>query len=750
MTVSSHARRLQRILVEIDHQPEWRNEMARCHQYYDGKQLEPELIQTLRQRGIPALVTNLIQPTINGVLGMEAKHRTDWYVRPDDDAFTDVAEGLNVRINEGLRTAKANQACGEAYAAQVKGGLGWVEVKPNTDPLGSRYRIRPVHYSEMDFDWRADSDLSNCHWLLRHRWVDKEEAEAAFPSHRDLIQHAVGQWDQYDLNAHDASGDLLSNAYDEYQYSTRSTADWLNDVRDRVRIYELYYRVWEPGLIIRDPQGRVTVLDQDNRLHMALVASGRVQVEKRTIPSLRLSWFIGPHHVADGPSPHPHNYFPYVPFFGVREDETRVPYGLIRGMLSPQDEINFRRIKLTSQLNQKRILMDDDATEMSDDALREAVHRQDGIVKLSSKASKRDGVRPRFDVVQDSGIAQQQFQVMNDAMRTLQEVGGVYNAFLGKDSNGAQSGVAINSLVEQGSVTLADINENYQWARQLVGELVLAHEVEALKQQHNVSITVPGKYGQPARQVVLNQQQDDQPLNNAVAHARTQVVLGELQQSTGYRAQVTRMLMELVGQMPPEVQLPALGLVLDQIDLPAEKKAQLQDIINRATGQTGPEDMDEQTRAAMQQQQQKQQLMEEISLKELMLKLQQLEAKIHSTQAGTELSLQQAGTEHWKQRTLASKLPPERRTPPAAELTPVTPAAMTPEQQRLLEQLLLKQALAQPNQTQLAQPETAQPETVQSETAPQAAEPVPEQPVPEPTTENEPLAPPPLKHRPPL
>jgi len=76
-----------------------------------------------------------------------------------------------------------------------------------------------------------------------------------------------------------------------------------------------------------------------------MINSGRVRVEKRPVPALRLSWYVGPHFITDMASPHPHNHYPYIPFIGAREDETRIPYGLVRSMLSPQDEINFRRIR---------------------------------------------------------------------------------------------------------------------------------------------------------------------------------------------------------------------------------------------------------------------------------------------------------------------------------------------------------------------------------------------------------------------
>ena len=46
---------------------------------------------------------------------------------------------------------------------------------------------------------------------------------------------------------------------------------------------------------------------------------------------------------------------------------------------------------------------------------------------------------------------------------------------LGKDvAGGAKSGVAINSLVEQGTTTLAEMNDNYRVSRAATFELLLS------------------------------------------------------------------------------------------------------------------------------------------------------------------------------------------------------------------------------------------------------------------------------------
>lgn len=652
----SHARRLQKILNEIDYQPNWRNEADRCHQYYDGKQLDPQLIQALKERRQPILTTNLIAPAINGVLGMEARSRTGWFIRADDNEFEDVAEGLNVRVAEALRMAKADKACSDAYQGQIIGGIGWVEVKKNKDPLGAKYRIGYIHRDEIDWDWKADN------WRLRSRWIDVEEAVASFPKYKDVIEGASGQWSNFDTSAFMPVSDVLSSAYDEYQYSTREETEWLNPTREMIKIYELYYRVWEDEIIMRSEDGRALVYNPENKIHVAMIASGKVEVERRSVPKLRLSWFAGPHHLVDMPSPHPHNHYPYIPFFGSREDKIKIPYGLVRPMLSPQDEINFRRIKLTAQLNYKRIVMDDDATAMSDEALIDEVHASDGIVKLNPMAKRQGGAR--FSVETDQGIAQQQFQIMQDAKMLIQDVAGIYNAFLGKEG-GAQSGVAINSLVEQGATTLADINDNYREARQMVGELVMAYEVEDLKDKRNVRVVVPGKkLGEKEKEVFINQEGEAGELTNAISHAKTQVVLGEIQQSPGYRAQVTQMLMDFLSKLPQELQLGSMDIIIEQIDLPQDIKERLMKAYEKLSGNVNPEDMTEEEQAAMQAQQEKQQAVEQIEMQSMQLQLQELQQKLAKMAAETGYTEARAGTEQAKTMQIVQEVKRGAAAPP--------------------------------------------------------------------------------------
>ncbi|MDR1276512.1 MAG: hypothetical protein LBL72_09070 [Candidatus Accumulibacter sp.] len=147
-------------------QPAWRREADRCADYYDGNQIDAATARQLEERGLGPLVANGIKPVVNALLGNEAKTRMDWRVRADDDAHTEIAEALSSHIAEVERETRADQAISEAYAWQIKAGLGFVEVGRNPDVLGYPYRVEAVHRREIWWDWSARKpDLSDAQWL---------------------------------------------------------------------------------------------------------------------------------------------------------------------------------------------------------------------------------------------------------------------------------------------------------------------------------------------------------------------------------------------------------------------------------------------------------------------------------------------------------------------------------------------------------------------------------------------------------
>ncbi len=607
---------LDAFLSDIRAQPTWRPESDRAADYYDGNQITPQMRATLEGRGQPVLIHNLIAPAIDGVLGLEAKTRAEWKLVADDDSGLPVVDALDQELNEAARIAQADKACADAYAAQVKTGLGWVEINRESDPFKYPYTISYVHRNEIWWDWHAKrSDLEDCRWLMRKKWIDCDTLSHHFPEHKTIIDNVSSGWAGWDnwgeLQMLSASADLMG-AYNTESNFSLARGDWFNSDRKLALTFEVYYRVWDKKPVMKLPSGDVILYDAKNQMHQAAVASGQVQIIVANFSRMRLAYFIGPHKVADIDSPHPHNKFPYVPFFGYREDKTGIPYGLIRRMMPAQDEINHRRSKLTWLLNIKRVVKDSDALfGMSDQQMMDELSRADGVVNLNPMRRNVNA----FKIETETGIAAQQFQVLAESQKLIQDVAGVYSAFLGQES-GAKSGVAIDSLVEQGTVTLAELNDNYRFARQLVGELLLANIVSDIgnqEKQVRINVNSPKK----SKTIVLNERMTveggKERINNSVLRTKTRVVLSDITQTPGYRQQMNLMLMDMVSKLPPEYQAAMIEMVIETSDLSNRDEVLAQ--IRKISGSVDKQELSPEEQQAMKAQKEEQEQQKALQFK---------------------------------------------------------------------------------------------------------------------------------------
>ena len=335
-------RSLERLVRDCNDQPDrWRRRSDLCHAYYDGKQLDEQQQAWAIAEGLKPRATNLIQRTVNAVLGFEARTRSDVRIEADDDELSDVVDFLNTAFKEAQREAYTEIAIGQAYAGQVKGGIGWIEVSRDQDPLAYPYRVREVHRNSMYWDWHArDQLLRDARWVARMEWKDLDELEAAMPEHRHILRMLANSWEGWAANqlieehANHAS-DML-RAFDDFRRFKVSSAEWLDTLRKRVRMYEVWYRVPARAVVMRISPTRTIIFDEKNPLHVTALQRGLVKLEKVLTTQVRKAIFAGPYRLMDVGTTR--RSFPYIPFFAFRDDEDRAPYGLVDGMIDPQAE----------------------------------------------------------------------------------------------------------------------------------------------------------------------------------------------------------------------------------------------------------------------------------------------------------------------------------------------------------------------------------------------------------------------------
>ncbi|HEO0717158.1 TPA: portal protein [Yersinia enterocolitica] len=568
---------------------------------------------------------------------MEAKTRTDLMVIADDpnEEMEIMAEAVNAEFADACRLSGLNKARSDAYAEQIKAGLSWVEVRRNSDPFDNKFKVSTVHRNEVFWDWFSrEADLSDCRWLMRKRWLDVDEVKGTFPDKSQIIDYSLNEWKGF-VDTELATGqesDLIS-AYEEYQSWSRESTEWVTSNRKRVLLQVIYYRTFQRLPILQLSNGRVVEYDKNNVMHAVAVATERVQVTMARVSRIRESWFVGPHFIIDRPCTAPQGMFPLIPFWGYRKDKTGAPYGLACRAIPAQDEVNFRRIKLTWLLQAKRVIKDADATNMTDKQLAEEIERPDGVINLNPNRANKTTAADALNIQQDFQVAQQQFQVMQESMKLIQDGLGVYSAFLGQDSN-ASSGVAISNLVEQGATTLAEINDNYQFACQQVGQLLLCYLLGELTKRRNYPVVINRDDPRKRKEVVLNAAEEGR-MNNDVSRLRAHIALAPIQQTPAYKSQLAQRLSEVIVGLPPQIQVSVLDMWVELLDLPNK-----QEFVERIRGALGtpksPDEMTPEEQQAAQQEQQLQQQQQELAMRELAAKVDRLEAEAKRIHAQAE------------------------------------------------------------------------------------------------------------------
>lgn len=587
------------ILYEIEQQPlNWRATADKEMDYADGNQLDSQLLQAMAKLGIPPAMENLIGPAIEAIQGYEVATRRDWRVMASGQpGGRDVADAISYRLNQAERTSKADKACSEAFRTQIAVGIGWVEVSRSNDPFADPYRCKGVHRNDIHWDMSSGSaDPAEWRYLRRQRWLRPERLLPIFPKHADLIR-AYGRdgaswWALSSMEQFGGAATGLRTAWDEARAWTIQENRYFNATTKEVCIAEVWYRRWVDAGILESPDGRKVEYDIRNDAHNAALASGLAKYSRAVVSRIRRGYWLGPHLLADEPTPYTHRHYPYVPFFGFLEDSTGVPYGYVRDLIFQQDTLNSGTAKLRWGMSAVRTERTKGAVAMTDAQLRAQVGRLDADIVLDAQHMAMPGAR--FEVIRDFQLSEHQLQLLDNARQAIQRVSPAASGAMSGRRGTATSGIQEQTQVEQANQGLARMMSNFSDGRTMIGEMEMSMIVEDMGKEEQ-TVIIEGDAIKPDRTVVINKTETDGAgytyLSNDVQRTRLMVELEDVPSSAGYRSQQLNAMSEAVKSLPPQYQAAALPFLVSLMNVPFQRD--LVDAIRAAGAAETPEQIEQ-------------------------------------------------------------------------------------------------------------------------------------------------------------
>lgn len=616
-----------------------RREQAIDAAFYDHQPWSYEELAALAARHQAPSQYNKIKQVIDWLIGTERRMRLDWRVSPRGPSDVEIAkikQGLVKYLDDvnGFPWERSR-----AFADAVKVGIGWIEETISNAPDGPPVLLEYESWRNMLRDPTSrHQQLSDCRFLIRSKTLDLDYAQAMFPEYaEDLRMHsmAASRWvaDFCDEIAETQLPQslLIADRYGRTALHSGSMGT-IHGERRQIRIHETWFRAPESAKRIQSPyhpklHGRW--FDERDPEMRDMHRNKAITLADAMRQRMRVAFWIPGTLLSAQDSPFRHEKFPFTPTWAYRRDSDGAEYGVIRGIRDPQTEVNKRASKALWHLSANQLIAEETAIVDWDEAVEE-VAKPDGVLKV------RDGRLAGVRIERGTELANAQVQMMEIAVAHIHDGSGVNREQLGRDTN-ATSGRAIMAKQAEGSVTTAELFDNFRLAFQTSGQKVLslAEQYIHAPMVFRVTEEVGALQWQEINQPVLDEAGNIVEFQNDITAQQADFIVAAQDWRETQRQAMAEQMLEMMGQMPPEVSMQLLDLVIDMTDLPG--KSEFVKRIRAMNGQAAPDEADTpEAQQARAQAQARQQQIEELANRERAAKAAKDEASAAKLAADAE------------------------------------------------------------------------------------------------------------------
>lgn len=630
-----HSMVYESMLVSAD----WRAESWRDCEMYDGdKQWTEEDYQLAFDAGIDPLTINRTFPVVNLLLGSEALNKHDVTVEGRTKDDVEIGNTMTESVKYILDQNNGLSLISQSFKDQVIPGLGFLSVCHNPDPRREKIWIRYYDWKDMGWDPFGDPwlDPTGCRYVYYQPWKDLDTLIAQFPEKEDDLNEAFNQYNEWTTRGILPRGVNQDESQLIEEMKQRIAVDAYN--RKRVRPCEFWYVMFEKALFAKFPNDDAIEITKDmsqSDIYQAVVAS--VELVKAVVPKVKTCTFLGEVELYRGPSPYRHNEYPFVPFYGYL-DRFNYPFGVPRNIRGQNEEVNKRRSMMLAQLKNRRVTLEEDVVEESDDLQKiyEETQKLGGFIVV--KSGKLDKIK----IEEQAKLNPEQSRIMEQSEQEIQEISGANADMLGYKSKQV-SGVAIERKQAQGSTITAPIFANKQRSMKRLGDLIVP-EIQGQWRGEKI-LRVVDRITGAKKFVELNKRVEgpmgEIQIKNNITQGKFDCVVSEAPATETVRERFIELLIEWIKKSPPEIIPFLLSTAMEISNLPNKEQlmAKIQPLlgINPAEADMSPEEVKQNAIKQLEAQQAEQAKMKQFQESEIMLKLEKLAAEIEAIKSKTKV-----------------------------------------------------------------------------------------------------------------
>jgi len=403
---------------------------------------------------------NLIRRHINMICGYQRKNRKSTVTLPvhNDDGLSDDYNGV---IKWSEERDGFQEYLSQAFEGACDTGLSLLHLYPDytLDPISGDLFTDQVSYNNFLIDpYFRKQDLTDCSFIWRRRWVNKNAAKTLLPGHAKEIDK------------------MRPSGMKDGRFPLQ--AELINLDTNQLFTYdEFHYRTTREATLILDPKtGESVEWDQDesdpeDMMEMALAQQPWLVTKKVQVPTVKLVLSLGGKPLYDGPNLLNIDSYPFVPILCYHEPDIQSYawrlQGIVRNLRDAQYLYNRRKVIeldiLESQINSGWIYPIDVVTDPK-------AFRQSGqgfLVPL--KAGHLPHEIQRID---PPGIPQSMMELSRSLSEDITKISGVNEELLGAATDD-KSGILAMLRQGAGLVTLQTIFDKLDYSQRLYGKIRL-------------------------------------------------------------------------------------------------------------------------------------------------------------------------------------------------------------------------------------------------------------------------------------